>query len=240
MKEQVIVEPTNIKDALPDMDFFKKYPAPMFEAMYGQHISSINTTSNYYGPLIYFIMKANTSHNVLEIGMAQGWTSYFMACAVHENNQRFGAGGYYYGCDITDKTYIFDDMKAKGLTNIKNLNKDSLKITKDDWVDPGITLDLIFQDGWHSTSYILDEWELLMPFLKDNGNGYFIMHDVYAWGEEGYKLIKKKYPFMEHVAFMNNYGLAIFRNMKNFDYDKVHWPEGGQKPEYPKAEEITS
>ena len=232
-----VKEPTNPNNALPDMDFFKLYPAPMFEAMFGQHISDINTTSNYYGPLIYFIMKANTAHNVLEIGMAQGWTSFFMASAVHENNHRFNANGFYYGCDIENKDYIFDAMKAKGLTNVKHLNKDSLALTADDF-PLGIKFDLIFQDGWHSTSYILDEIELLLPFLKDNGEGYLIMHDVYAWGEEAFRIVQKKYPFFEYVRFVNNYGCAILRNMQNYDYDKVFWPNGGQKPEYPKKEEI--
>jgi hypothetical protein len=220
----------------PDMDYFKIYPAPMFEAMFNQHIGPCNSTTPYYGPLLYWLCRAVNALNVMEIGMAQGWSSFFMASAVKDTGVRNGVEGMYYGVEISDCTELFDRMKARGV-NAKHIHKDSLKLIPADWDNK--FLDVVYQDGWHSTEYVLDELAILAPYLKDNGNGYWVMHDVYSWCEEGFAEVKKRHPNWECVRFLTNYGLAIFRNMDNYDYKKKYW-DGPQKPAYPNREEIVT
>ena len=227
----------NPNPALPDMDYFKKYPAPIYEAMYNQHVSPINTTSNYYGPMLYWLCRCACALNVMEIGMAEGWSSFFLASAVKDESLRQSWNGQYYGVDIADKTWIFDKMKERGVGG-KHICKDSLDLVPKDWDER--TLQVVFQDGWHSTEYVLDEMKILGPYLQDNGNGYWIMHDVYSYCEEGFAKIKELHPKWECIRFLTNYGLAIFRNMDNYDYSKKFWPEGPQKPAYPSKSEIVT
>jgi len=224
----------NPKPALPDMDYFKIYPAPMFEAMFNLHVSPINSTTTYHGPLLYWLCRDANALNVMEIGMAEGWSSFFMASAVQDEGIRQGSQGMYYGVDNADKSELVGRMKAREVP-IKFIQKDSLDLLPADWDNK--QLDLIFQDGWHSTEYILDELKILSPYLKDNGFGYWIMHDCYSWAEEAVEEIKKLHPNWECIRFLTNYGLAIFRNMDNYDYKKRFW-DGPQKPAYPNKEQF--
>ena len=224
----------NSADASPDMDYFKKYPAPMFEAMFNQHIGPMNSTTPYYGPLMYWLIRAVGALNVMEIGVAQGWSSYFMACGVADESARYGVEGTYYAVDIADKGPLMKAMKDRG-ANVKFIQKDSLKLVPEDFDNK--KMDLIFQDGWHSSEYVMDELALLRPHLKDKGDGYWIMHDIYAWCEEVYPEVLKKYDW-ESIRFLRNYGLGILRNMTNYDHKKVYWPTGPQKPAYPGKGEV--
>jgi len=219
---------------LPDMDYFTKYPAPIFEATFNQHISPINTTTPFYGPLLYWLCRILGAHYTLEIGLAQGWSSFFMASAVTDEGKTSGLEGMYYGCDVGDKTELFNKMKARGV-NCKFIYKDSLLIKPEDLDNH--KLHLVFQDGWHSTEYVMDELKLLLPYLHDKGNGYWVMHDIYSWCEEGFKKVLEANEW-EYIRFFRNYGLAVLRNMKNYDHNHIHWPTGPQKPAYPNAKEI--
>ena len=225
----------NQSPALPDMDYFAIYPQPMFEVMFNEHIGPINSTTTYYGPLLYWLCRASGALNVMEIGMAEGWSSFFLASAVKDEGTRQGVQGVYYGVDIGDKTPLINKMKERDV-NIKFINKDSLKLKPVDWDNK--TLDLVFQDGWHSTEYVLDELDILYPYLRDKGMGYWVMHDCYSWCEDAFEIVKKKYEW-EFIRFYVNYGIAIFRNMKNYDYKQRQWT-GPQQPAYPNKSEIVT
>lgn len=209
-----------------DKELFDEYPDPIWESIMRLHPGCVNGTLPHYAPLIHFLMKSSTGINALEIGVAQGYTSFFMATAVKYNSMRYGMNGKYIGIDIGDKTEQFNEMKAMDLP-VEFMHMDSLEAIpqiKD------IKFDVIFQDGYHNTEHCLKELELFYPMLNDNGDGYLIIHDVYAYCEEYYKTMMKdsRYKF-ESVRFLNNYGLAICRKMENYDYDKVYWPEGDCK-----------
>src|SRR4030042_845236 len=133
----------NPSRALPDMDFFKVYPSPMFEAMFDQHVSQVNTTTTYHGPLLYWLCRDVNAINALEIGMAQGWTSFFMAAAIKEECARQGANGMYYGVDIDDKSELVERMRERGAP-VTFIHKDSLDLKPEDWDNK--QFELIFQD----------------------------------------------------------------------------------------------
>lgn len=235
-KEGQIVEVDyqNEMFSLPDMDYFGKYPAPMFEAMFNLHFGPINTTTTYYGPLLYWLARCIGAVNIMEIGMSFGWSSYFLAAAATDEGNRVGQQGMYYGVDIGDGSDMVRRMQDRGL-NAKFIHKDSLKLEPKDFDHR--TMHLIFQDGWHSTEYVMDELALLRPHLHEKGLGYWVMHDVYSWCEEAFPKVVALGDW-EYVRFLVNYGLGIFRNMKNYDYNHIHWPTGPQKPAYPNKEEI--
>jgi hypothetical protein len=218
--------------ALPDMDYFKQFPSPMFQAMYDQHIGSINTTTTYIGPFLYWLTRILDAHQVVEIGMAQGWSSFFMASGAHDNAVRGGSESMYYGVDIADLQYIFDLMDERGVP-AKFLHKNSLDLIKEDF--GGKPLNLVFIDGWHNTTHILRELEILRPLIKDAGMGYYVMHDVYATCEKAFKAVRNKYPQDEFIRFIHGYGLGIFRVMDNYDHNKTFWPDGEQTPDFPIA-----
>lgn len=224
--------------ALPDMDYFKVYPAPVFEAVFNEAVSSINTTIMTYAPMLYFMARSIDAFNVLEIGMAQGWTSFFLASAVKDNGVRHKVKAMYYGNDIfEERQEVIDNLHARGLP-ATFLCKNSLDLKRSDFpADPDFKLDLAFIDGWHSTGHILREFDFIYPMIRDKGQGYIVLHDAYAFGEEAIKEIVKTYKKVEYIRFMNNYGLAIFRKMDDYDYEKSYWPSGPMKPEYPTKKE---
>ncbi len=212
-----------------DKKLFDEHPAPLWEAWMEMHPAHINCTTPSYGPMMYWIMRAITGPNAVEIGVAQGYTSWFIAQGVKDNNTRFGCDGKYVAIDIGDKRPIFDPWIKDGLP-MEFWQTDSLKVTHEmlnEAFPSGI--DLIFQDGWHNTEHCMKELELYYPHLKGNGDGYLIMHDIYAYCEEYYKEVMKdpRWNF-ESVRFLNNYGLAICRKMDGYDHDKVFWPTGDQ------------
>lgn len=225
----------NPKSELPNMTYFKQYPAPMFEAMFNLHVSDINSTTPYYGPLLYWLCRCANALNVLEIGIFQGWSSFFMASAVKDEGVRQGTPTMYYAVDVSDCSILIKNMLERDLP-VKFIQKDSLELKPSDWDNK--TLDLVFQDGWHSTEYVLAELKILLPFLKDKGYGYWVMHDAYGYCEEAVEEIKKLHPNWELTRFSQNYGLAIFRNMDNYDYKQKRWPTGPQKPAFPNKNKI--
>lgn len=212
-----------------DKELFDQYPSSLWEAWMKLHPTHVNHTTPFFGPMLYWITRAIGAHIAVEIGIAQGYTSFFMAAAIKDNNVRYQMKGKYIAIDIKPKQYIFDPLIDQGFP-IVFYEKNSLDINLDELGGEG-KVDLIFQDGWHNTKHCLKELnQLIYPALKDNGNGYLIMHDVYSWCEQYYNIVAKdpKYNF-EAVRFLNNYGLAICRKMDNYDHNKVFWPDGDQK-----------
>jgi len=210
-----------------DQKIFDDHPSDIWESMMRLHGSHINHTTPHFGPMLYWIIRAIGACNVIEIGVAQGYTSWFMAQAIKDNNIRYSMKGKYVAIDIDDKRPLFDPWKEEGMP-VEFWQMNSVEVPEDKLAE--CKWDLIFQDGWHNTKHCTKELEMYYPHLKDNGNGYWIMHDVYSWCEEYYDLVmekKNEYPF-EAIRFLNNYGLAICRNMKNYDHSKRFWPQGDQ------------
>lgn len=223
-----------------DLGYFDQYPAPMYEAMTKLCPSEfMNGTTPHYGPFLYILGKIIGAHYALEIGCAEGWSSGFMAWAIKENNSRFAMNGRFYGLDIDDKTALQQMHDELGLASTfihhKAGSVDWLKTQK--IFTPG-SLDLVFIDGLHYGPYVKKEMELIYPLVKGNGNGYIVLHDVYAFIEEVWPEIAGRVapdingvmkPAFEVMRFLPNYGLGILRKMEGYDHSKVFWPDGDQK-----------
>jgi hypothetical protein len=213
-----------------DEEYFRDCgPQPLFEKIVREHPMLINATTTFYGLLIYSLIRSQLCLNVVEIGTGYGWCSWFMATAVRENMSRLKQKGRYLAVDISDRTKdLFEYLKESEDLPIEYIYKSSLDIKPEEYLMDGAPIDLLYQDGNHQTDFNLKELELIYPILKDNGMGYLVCHDMYSWCEEYRweveKLIKSgKYPF-EHVSFIYNDGLTIYRNMKNYDHNKVYFP----------------
>lgn len=214
-----------------DLGYFKEYPAAMFEAMTRLNPTEfMNGTTPHYGPLLYVLAKILGAHNALEIGVAEGWSSGFMSWAIKENNSRFGMSGRYWGLDIDDKSALQKAHDEIGLpSSFIHHKKGSVDWLMNHNVFEKNSLDLVFIDGLHYGPYVETEVELIYPLLKDNGNGYLVLHDIYAFIEKTWPKIEKdpRYKW-ESLRFLPNYGLGILRKMENYDHSKTFWPDGDQ------------
>ena len=207
-----------------DLEYFRDSPAPLMETIQKKHHTNINSTIPFFGPMMYFLARELGVEQVLEIGHAEGYTAHYLAHAVKDNAVSFQMpGNRYYGIDIVQTEKVRAALEAQGLpVVIKNM--DSINLRPETF---GVTFDLIFQDGNHSTEYVLAELEAMYPALKGEGKGYWIMHDVFGPAEEGYHAVKKlidagKYNF-EFVRLFAPYGLGIFRKMDGWNEEKRHW-----------------
>lgn len=223
-----------------NLGYFDEYPAPMYEAMCRLNPTEfINGTTPHYGPLLYNLARITGAHYALEIGIAEGWSSGFMSWGVYENNKRFAANGRFYGLDIDDKSLIQKAHDEVGLPSTfihhKPGSVDWLKSQK--LITPD-SLHLVFIDGLHYGPYVEQEVDLIYPLLKGNGDGYLVLHDVYAFIENTWpKIVARQAPDIngimrpawEHMRFLPNYGLGILRKMEGYDHNKVFWPDGDQK-----------
>jgi len=205
---------------------FQASPAPIWESVMRDHPGFINHTCPYLGPMLYWISRIVGAFNTLEIGVAQGYSSYFLASGVKDNGVRYNQSGMYYGCDVVDRSEFLNPLIEMGLP-VTHLIRDSILLTADDFDNR--PLDLIFQDGFHNTDHCLQELELFYPMLKGKGAGYIVIHDVYGPCEEYCNAIVKdpRYEF-EFIRFLTAYGFAILRKMEGYD-DRKYWPEGDQK-----------
>ena len=199
-----------------DIEYFKEYRAPIMELMQSSHYTNINSTISFFGPMLYYLCRAIGVEQVLEIGVAEGYTSWYLANAVKDNGVRYKmAGNMYYGIDILDRTDVVKPrLDLAGLPN-KLIQMDSINLTKETFKD--VQFDLIFQDGAHDTEHVVKEIEILYPQLKGKGNGFLICHDVYGPSYEGVKqiLADKRYEW-EYVRICEIYGLAILRKMEGY------------------------
>ena len=198
----------------------------------------LNATTPHYGPLLYCLTRCCGGHNVLEIGIAEGYSSGFMAWGVKENNTRFGAHGRFWGLDCSDKTRIQKAHDEAGLDSTFIWHeKGSVDFLENQNIWGKDFFDLIFIDGLHQRDYVKRELELVYPLLKDNGRGYIAFHDAYSFMESLMPAIFAEKapdikgvmrPRWEYIRFLENYGFALLRKMEGYDYDKVFWPDGDQ------------
>lgn len=207
-----------------DIEYFTEYAAPLMELMHSSHYTNVNSTIAFFGPMLYFLTRAIGAEHVLEIGMAQGYTSWYLANAIKDNAVRYGmAGNMYYGIDIIDVSEsIKKHLDAASLPN-RILQMDSINLTPDTF--KGVTFDIIFQDGAHDTEHVVKEIEILYPQLKGEGNGFLICHDVYGPAEEGvHKIIEDPRYNWEYIRICEIYGIAILRKMDGYKEGK-RWVE---------------
>lgn len=210
-----------------DIEYFTEYPSSVMESIHSTHFTNINHTIQFFGPMLYFLARAIESHQIIEVGHAEGYTSRYLAQAVKDNGLRYQVtSGMYYGIDIVQTEKVRDALTKLELPNTI-INMDSINLNKDTFSDN--QFDLIFQDGAHDEEHVLHELEVLYPKLKGDGKGYWIAHDVYGPSEEGYvkilKMIPKKYNFEFCRIWSSSYGLGIFRKMDGYDYNKRYWRE---------------
>jgi len=231
-----------------DIEYFNEYPAPIMELIHSAHFVNINSTITFFGPMLYFFTRAIEAHKVLEIGHAECYTAWYLANAVKDNGIRYQVnGGQYYGIDIVQTDSAKEKMRNLPATI---MNLDSIKITPDTFKD--ITFDMIFQDGCHDEEHVLYELETLYPQLKGNGEGYWVMHDIFGPAEEAYHKVLKmlkpqevspedfygernkdgklhkalahnRYNFQHCAFWCSSYGLGIFRKMDGWDPEKRFW-----------------
>ena len=208
-----------------DQEYFEQYPMPIYEALQKIHFTNINSTIM-WSPLLYFFAMAIGCKNILEIGTAECYTSFYLASAVKDHAKRFGiSDSMFYGIDISQIEKAKKKLGDAGLPN-HIIDMDSINLTPDTL--HGVTFDMIFQDGAHDTKHVLHELDVMYPQLKGDGRGYWIFHDCFGPAEEGFReLMKmigkgKKYDF-EWCRLDCVYGLAILRKMEGYDENKKHW-----------------
>ena len=207
-----------------DKEYFDEYPSPVFRRTQEQHYTNVNSTIPFYGPMLYYLARALGCEQVLEIGVAEGYSSFYLSNAVKDNGTRFGmAGNMYYGFDICNHD-VDKHLSDRGLPNdIRYM--DSKDLTSDTFKD--VRFDMIFQDGDHSTEAVIREFELMWPQLKGDGRGYWIAHDVFGPAEEGCRILKQRIDKgefnAEYCCLDSVYGLLLIRKMDGYDNNKRHW-----------------
>lgn len=210
-----------------DIEYFQEFSAPVYENMQRMHFTNINSTNPYFSVMLYLFARQIGAEQILEIGHAEGFTSFYLAHAVKDNAIRFQMpGNRYYGIDIVQTEKVRENLEAEGLP-VTIMNLDSMKLTKDTF--PNVIFDIIFQDANHDTEYVIHEFKTMWPQVKGYGNGYFICHDAYGPAEEGcreiLKIIEEQKIPVEYLRIPGAYGLLIIRNMEGYDYEKRHWTD---------------
>ena len=208
-----------------DQEYFDCYPAPIMQMLQENHFTNINSTITFFGPMLYFMVRAFLCQKVLEIGTAEGYTSFYLSSAVKANAIRNNySNAMFYGLDICQTKKTSDNLTALGLPN-EIMTLDSIELDKETFKD--IQFDFIFQDGAHDKEHVLHEFKVLWPQLRGNGLGYFVMHDVMGPSADGYALVNG-YVKQEGIKLQNVilddgiYGLAILRKME--DYSERRYP----------------
>ena len=208
-----------------DVEYFKEYSAPLFENFQRMHFTNVNSTIPFFGPMLYMLVRQFCCEQVLEIGHAEGYSSFYLAHGVKDNAVRFNMeGNRYYGIDIVQTEKVRKQLLEEGLPVVL-MEKDSITLSSETF--PGVVFDMIFQDGCHDKEHIMHEFNAMWPQLKGYGNGYWIAHDVYGPGEEGCqsildKIKNERIP-VEFIRLGGMYGLLIIRKMDGYDPTKWKW-----------------
>jgi predicted O-methyltransferase YrrM len=207
-----------------DIEYFTDYPAPIMELVHSAHHTNLNSTISFFGPMLYYFARAIGAEQILEVGVAEGYTSWYLAHAVKDNATRYKMyGNMYYGVDILDRTEVVKPkLDAAGLPNTL-IQMDSINLTSETFKD--VRFDMIFLDGCHDRDHIRHEAEVLYPQLKGEGNGFMLLHDVYGPGEVGcHEVIKNPKYNWEYVRICEIYGIAILRKMDGYK-EGLRWRE---------------
>jgi len=175
-------------------------------------LSEPNATLPYYAPLMYIWIMAHKHKKILEVGVAEGYSSYYFAYAAKKNE------GMYYGIDILpDRCEKVDKALTEADFPHKIICADTRKMEKIDFTD---RIDLAFLDGEHSTETVSREIEMIYPLLDVQGRGYIFIHDIVDMGNAGIWLKLKNDKRFETLGMEPNYGLGIARKMEGLDYEE--------------------
>jgi len=210
-----------------DVEYFFEHKAPVMENIQRMHFTNINSTIPYFGPMLYLLVRQLGCEQILEIGHAEGYSSFYLAHGVKDNGTRFNMqGNHYYGIDIVQTDSTRDRLEKEGLP-VTVLNKDSMTLDSNSF--PGLIFDLIFQDGCHDAEHVVYEFNAMWGQLKDKGNGYWIAHDAEGPAWEGCntikRLLKERNEPHEVITLGGVYGLMIIRKMSGFDYTNNPWKD---------------
>jgi hypothetical protein len=211
-----------------DIEYFKEFSAPIAENNHRLHFTLVNSTIPFFSPMLYYFVRQIGAEQILEIGTAEGHSSFYLAHGVKDNATRFNMqGNHYYGIDIVQTESTRERLEKEGLP-VTILNKDSM--TLDSNTFPNIVFDMIFQDGCHDEEHVLYEFNAMWGQLKGKGDGYWIAHDCYGPAEEGCrKLIQKikdEKIDAEFIRLTGMYGLLIIRKLEGLDPEKRFWTDG--------------
>ena len=210
-----------------DIEYFQSHAAPVMENMQRMHFTNINSTIPYFGPMLYFLVRQFGCEQILEIGHAEGYSSFYLAHGINDNATRFQMwGNHYYGIDIVQTDRTREKLEAEGLP-VTILNKDSMTLDANTF--PGKVFDMIFQDGCHDEEHVVYEFDAMWPQLKDKGCGYWVAHDAEGPAWEGCntikRLLKEREIPHEVITLGGSYGLMIIRKMEGFDYNDNPWKD---------------
>lgn len=199
------------------MTFFKGFLRGFNDHL--PHFWQPNCTNWYEVLFIYPFLKVNNCRHILEIGQAEGYTSYYMATAAKENN------GTYLAIDICDtynrpiepfgyslrRYFEGEELPARF---IQSDTKQMDKIP--DFASGGLDqIDFAFIDGEHKTDTIIHEvYELILPKLRKDGWGYIFFDDVFDMGAEGAWAIIQKDSRFESLTMFPNGGFGLTRYKK--------------------------
>ena len=206
-----------------DVEYFKQFHAPLMELLHSTHFTNVNHTLPFFGPMLYFLIRALRCEKVLEIGHAEGYSSFYISHAINDNATRFQyKNAMYYGIDIVQTEKVKDCLNMVKLPNTI-INMDSINLTQETFKD--IKFDLIFQDGAHDDEHVAHELQVLWPQLKGEGKGYWIFHDCFGPSEEAFNKFMQILKSIESEWIRLDdsiYGMAIIRKMEGYIQHK-HW-----------------
>jgi predicted O-methyltransferase YrrM len=172
-----------------------------------------NTCSPYQTVLLYTLCSFYGYRNLIEIGVAEGYSSYVLGVAAKES------GGRYLGIDIIPTWER--DMGGMTMSRwfegerlpVKWHQADTLKMTKiPDYSEGGLDrIDLAYIDGMHETEHILHEvYNLILP-KANPGWSIIALDDVVDQGaQDAWKVLLEDKQF-ESVKFLPNGGFGILR-----------------------------
>ena len=186
----------------------------LLEGFSNHFLNDINATLPFYPPLMYTFVRANGYKNILEIGIEQGYSTYYFAYAAKMN------GGMYYGIDIDQNACnkVDAELTKAGLPH-KIICADTKELK--DFSDLGLEkIDFAFLDGEHTTEAVEHEVELIYPLLSNKGWGYIFIHDIIDMGNARAWWNLKNDKRFETLGLNPNYGLGIARKMEEVNYEE--------------------
>ena len=179
-----------------------------------------NCTDWYVPTLMYPLLHLNGFRNILEIGQAEGYSSYYLATAAKENKGTFLAIDI---CDTYNRPHEPYGYSLKRFFEGEELPARFIQAdTKQmesipSYADGGLDIiDFAFIDGEHTTEAVLHEVEnLILPKMRKDGMGYICFDDVFDMGAEGAWAVFCSQPErFECLTIFPNGGFGIMRVKK--------------------------
>lgn len=172
------------------------------------YLGDANAAVWYFPALMYSMMRCLHSKNVLEIGIFQGYTAYYLARAA------FKGGGQYYGIEIDEKfcSLVSRNLIEKDLPH-KIFNANSKDLTAEDFKNWFTTIDFAFIDGEHNDEAVIHEVDLIYPHLPTE-TGIICIHDCWNQCVDGAVATLQEDKRFEVLTIPLHNGLAILRKIE--------------------------